>query len=50
MKADYLQLAYLQQTLGILRQNEAVLDQLIQERLPTTKSAKECSRTYSKRR
>jgi outer membrane protein TolC len=30
VKADYLQLAYLQQTLGILRQNEAVLDQLIQ--------------------
>jgi outer membrane protein, heavy metal efflux system len=30
MKADYLQLAYLQQTLGILRQNEGVLDQLIQ--------------------
>jgi cobalt-zinc-cadmium efflux system outer membrane protein len=29
--ADYLQLAYLQQTLGILRQNEAVLDQLIQD-------------------
>jgi outer membrane protein, heavy metal efflux system len=31
IKADYLQLAYLQQTLGILRQNEAVLDQLIQD-------------------
>ncbi|WP_348269659.1 TolC family protein [Edaphobacter paludis] len=31
VKADYLQLAYLQQTLGILRQNEAVLDQLIQD-------------------
>src|SRR5947207_5474000 len=30
VKADYLQLAYLQQTLGILRQNETVLDQLIQ--------------------
>ncbi len=30
VKADYLQLAYLQQTLGILRQNEDVLDQLIQ--------------------
>lgn len=30
VKADYLQLAYLQQTLGILRQNEAILDQLIQ--------------------
>jgi outer membrane protein TolC len=30
VKADYLQLAYLQQTLGILRQNEGVLDQLIQ--------------------
>ncbi len=30
VKADYVQLAYLQQTLGILRQNEAVLDQLIQ--------------------
>jgi cobalt-zinc-cadmium efflux system outer membrane protein len=30
VKADYLQLAYLQQTLGILRQNEAVLDRLIQ--------------------
>ncbi len=30
VKADYLQLACLQQTLGILRQNEAVLDQLIQ--------------------
>lgn len=30
VKADYLQLAYLQQTLGILRQNEAVLDQLIE--------------------
>jgi outer membrane protein TolC len=29
VKADYLQLAYLQQTLGILRQNEGVLDQLI---------------------
>src|SRR6266571_3167265 len=26
VKADYIQLAYLQQTLGILRQNEAVLD------------------------
>jgi outer membrane protein, heavy metal efflux system len=31
VKADYLQLAYLQQTLGILLQNEAVLDQLIQD-------------------
>src|SRR5580698_10788849 len=31
VKADYLQLAYLQQTLRILRQNEAVLDQLIQD-------------------
>jgi cobalt-zinc-cadmium efflux system outer membrane protein len=31
IKADYLQLAYLQQTLGILQQNEAVLDQLIQD-------------------
>src|ERR1035437_3270549 len=31
IKADYLQLAYLQQTLGILRQNESVLDQLIQD-------------------
>jgi outer membrane protein, heavy metal efflux system len=31
IKADYLQLAYLQQTLGILRQNEAVIDQLIQD-------------------
>jgi len=30
VKADYLQLAYLQQTLGILRQNEDALDQLIQ--------------------
>ncbi len=31
VKADYIQLAYLQQTLGILRQNEAVLGQLIQD-------------------
>lgn len=31
VKADYLQLAYLQQTFGILRQNETVLDQLIQD-------------------
>ncbi len=31
VKADYLQLAYLQQTLGILRQNEFVLDRLIQD-------------------
>lgn len=31
VKADYLQLAYLQQTLRILRQNESVLDQLIQD-------------------
>src|ERR1700722_6028995 len=31
VKADYLQLAYLQQTLGILRQNESVLGQLIQD-------------------
>lgn len=31
IKVDYLQLAYLQQTLGILRQNETVLDQLIQD-------------------
>ena len=31
VKADYLQLSYLQQTLGILRQNESVLDQLIQD-------------------
>jgi outer membrane protein, heavy metal efflux system len=31
IKADYLQLAYLQQTLGILRQNQGVLDQLIQD-------------------
>jgi cobalt-zinc-cadmium efflux system outer membrane protein len=31
VKTDYLQLAYLQETLGILRQNEAVLDQLIQD-------------------
>ncbi|HZC24064.1 MAG TPA: TolC family protein [Candidatus Binatia bacterium] len=29
VKGDYIQLAYLQQTLGILRQNEAILDQLI---------------------
>ena len=31
VKADYLQLAYLQETLGILRQNETVLEQLIQD-------------------
>lgn len=31
VKADYLELAYLQQTLGILRQNETVLDQLIHD-------------------
>ena len=31
IKAEYIQLAYLDQTLGILRQNEAVLDQLIQD-------------------
>src|SRR5215469_861679 len=31
VKADYIQLAYLQQTLGILHQNEALLDQLIQD-------------------
>lgn len=31
VKSDYLELAYLQQTLGILRQNEAVLDQLIED-------------------
>ena len=31
VKGDYLQLAYLQQTLGILRENETVLDQLIQD-------------------
>jgi outer membrane protein, heavy metal efflux system len=31
VKADYLQLAYLKQTLGILQQNEFVLDQLIQD-------------------
>lgn len=31
VKRDYLQLAYLQQTLGILRQNESVLDALIQD-------------------
>jgi outer membrane protein TolC len=31
VKGDYLQLAFLQQTLGILRQNETVLDQLIQD-------------------
>jgi outer membrane protein, heavy metal efflux system len=31
VKADYIRLAYLQQTLGILRQNESVLDQLIQD-------------------
>jgi outer membrane protein TolC len=31
VKTDYLQLAYLQQTLGILRQNESFLDQLIQD-------------------
>jgi len=31
VKADYIQLAYLQQTLGILRQDEGVLDQLIQD-------------------
>lgn len=31
VKADYLQVAYLQQTLGILQQNEAVLDQLIHD-------------------
>ena len=31
IKSDYIQLAYLDQTLGILRQNEAVLDQLIQD-------------------
>lgn len=31
VKADYLQLSYLQQTLGILRENQAILDQLIQD-------------------
>jgi outer membrane protein, heavy metal efflux system len=31
VKADYLQLAYLQQTLGILRQDKAVLDQILQD-------------------
>lgn len=31
VKADYLHLAYLQQTLGILRQNETVLDELIHD-------------------
>jgi outer membrane protein TolC len=31
VKADYLQLAYLQQTLAILQQNEMILDQLIQD-------------------
>jgi cobalt-zinc-cadmium efflux system outer membrane protein len=31
VKADYLQLAYLQQTLSILRQNEAALEQIIQD-------------------
>lgn len=31
IKADYIQLAYLQQTLAILGQNESVLDQLIQD-------------------
>jgi outer membrane protein TolC len=31
VKVDYLQLANLQQTLGILRQNEIILDQLIQD-------------------
>ena len=31
VKVDYLQLAYLQQTLGILRENESILDQLIQD-------------------
>ncbi|QHN02903.1 TolC family protein [Granulicella sp. WH15] len=31
VKADYLQLTYLQQTLVILQQNESVLDQLIQD-------------------
>ncbi|QMV20001.1 TolC family protein [Granulicella sp. 5B5] len=31
IKADYLQLAYLQQTLGILQQSKAVLDQLIHD-------------------
>jgi outer membrane protein TolC len=31
VKADYLQLAHLQQTLGILRQNQSVLDPLIQD-------------------
>jgi cobalt-zinc-cadmium efflux system outer membrane protein len=31
VKADYLQLAYLKQTLGILQQNESVLGQLIQD-------------------
>lgn len=31
VKADYIQLAYLQQTLGILRENKAVLGQLIQD-------------------
>jgi cobalt-zinc-cadmium efflux system outer membrane protein len=31
VKADYLQVGYLQQTLDTLRQNESVLDQLIQD-------------------
>ena len=31
VKADYLRIAYLQQTLGIIRQNEAILDQLIHD-------------------
>ncbi len=33
VKSDYLQLAYLQQTLGILQRNESVLGQLIQDAL-----------------
>jgi outer membrane protein TolC len=31
IKADYIQLAYLQQTLGVLRENQSVLDQLIED-------------------
>ena len=51
VKADYLQLAYLQQTLGILRQNEVrFLTSSSRMRRPIIRSARECSRMSSRRR
>jgi len=50
VKADYLQVAYLQETRGIFRHNEATLDQLIHDATIHYQVGQGCSRTFSTHR